>query len=244
VLSASVMTFSLFVWRNRLSLYSDERFVQNNNNTSNLNLGFLHLPKCAGTSIESWGLAHGVKWGKYDPSLRGEKKISGCNPWHIPQSLGPKRKSFCVIRDPFDRIISEFRHRACQRKHPLLCDFNTFSQWLNLSLQEPITANDCHLMPQIYYLKFCDYILMYDELQTEFSQLILRHWPTSISLNDTYLDLVVQPRSEAAIASCNRSCYFPKHRLPPHVIDAFDSKYSEDNRAWSTLQLRRRGGEG
>ena len=68
-------------------------------------LKFSHITKTAGTSIEDAAFACGIKWGCHH--LRGETY------WHDPISTFPSklRESydwFTVVRNPYDRILSEY----------------------------------------------------------------------------------------------------------------------------------------
>ena len=74
---------------------------------------FLHITKTGGTSVEEFGFKLGIKWGKYDKMLYNLFKNDGF--WHIPVIYIPnniltKYKWFTVVRNPYDRIISEINY--------------------------------------------------------------------------------------------------------------------------------------
>ena len=94
-----------------------------------------------------------------------------CSSWHLPQSLGgPKLATessltFCVTRDPVERALSQSRWVADRKG-------DTESQ---ASVQRSLAAlattplyQDCHWMPQIEYLRDCDYVLRFEHLAADF----------------------------------------------------------------------------
>ena len=101
-------------------------------NFSNMDLQFLHIPKNAGTSIENEALKYNLNFGKFYfineiyPKefkyyndyhiINNLDNIKTQAPWHIPPSLFDKnvyknKILFCVVRDPFDRLISIYKYR-------------------------------------------------------------------------------------------------------------------------------------
>ena len=67
-------------------------------------LKFIHITKCAGTSIEDIGKKNDICWGRYHKEY---------NWWHEPfinlkKSLKKKYDWFVVVRNPYTRILSEF----------------------------------------------------------------------------------------------------------------------------------------
>ena len=84
---------------------------------------FIHIPKCAGTTIEEIGCGHGLRWGKCSAraaeGTSDDGAVQACSVWHRPLQRPRLRQlnqterepSFCVMRDAFDRILSEFRFR-------------------------------------------------------------------------------------------------------------------------------------
>ncbi len=83
-------------------------------------LQFLHITKCAGTSVENWGHEHGFRWGRFFTKGRTlslkkphENFLKG-DIFHVPPSfftIDPYEGSdlFTVVRNPYTRAISEFR---------------------------------------------------------------------------------------------------------------------------------------
>ena len=87
-----------------------------------LGLRFIHVPKTGGTGI-------GVADAHFEDRER-KKKVSfsrdgascRCSSWHVPPRhrpwaatvFGGGERSFCVVRDPLARLLSEFRFRPGQ----------------------------------------------------------------------------------------------------------------------------------
>ena len=124
---------------------------------------FLHIPKTGGTTIESWL----NESGKYQQIFFSQKTLQDM--LVTPQHLGsptlteltrtlerPFEYKFAVVRNPFDRIISEFFYRIKlgsiqlgERAESL------FSPWVINSLKNYKKNHqvlDNHLRPQTYYV--------------------------------------------------------------------------------------------
>lgn len=67
-------------------------------------LKFIHITKCAGTSIEDIGIENNILWGRFHQEYGN---------WHeIFQNKSEKLKCkydwFVIVRNPYERLISEF----------------------------------------------------------------------------------------------------------------------------------------
>jgi len=110
----------------------------------------------------------------------------GCSPWHIPPAFEPSLAryyseqcdSFCVVRDPMQRLISHMRmyHRFEQ-----VCDPNKLETLTRSFLDKLDLKDDCHGVPQVYYVfrdgnpnaqHICRNVLKYDELNQTFPRLM------------------------------------------------------------------------
>lgn len=155
-------------------------------------LVFLHIPKNAGTSIESIAKSHAMFWGanriKSTHQLERQRMPDGeqCSAWHVPPYLFKGRmykdsEVFCVVREPHDRVVSEYRWRARQG---LLkgCSDDALNKWAqrqvrNLGHQR--FHSDCHFVPQVDYVwnpkthqQTCHHVLKMSTLSGDFNSLM------------------------------------------------------------------------
>ncbi|CAK9031319.1 Hypothetical protein SCF082_LOCUS19592, partial [Durusdinium trenchii] len=191
-------------------------------------LKFIHIPKTAGSSVDQLSFHLKLNWGNNDRTLRcanmsvcrqttpisraccWPSKTTACSVWHYPPSLDEKLahsytncSTFCVVRDPILRFTSEYfyisKHRRTKGN---LCDPAKFEEYVNETMQrlwdDPF-IDDCHHVPQAYYLtsldghRLCDHIVRYEHLQTELTQLLkLYH---NLSEKATRLGLVNRHRA-------------------------------------------------
>jgi hypothetical protein len=100
---------------------------------------FIHIPKSGGTSIQNLLIDKGLKCELYSPNL--STLINNHTPQHCTflelEKLGvvdDKIKIFTVIRNPVDRVISEYFYNLEYRKHLLPQLGETFDQFLDLFL--------------------------------------------------------------------------------------------------------------
>lgn len=156
-------------------------------------LMFVHIPKTAGTTIEDLGEQNGILWGRF--AVPGPKaEPIKCVKWHIPPSQFPAKPNpykdpsaelFCVVRDPWRRLVSEFIWERSFGKILIPkpgCDIPAFRNWMNRSLTTIESGNikgfDCHLLPQSSYIKGpaqetgCQHMLQASNLTAEFNQLM------------------------------------------------------------------------
>ena len=152
-------------------------------------LQFLHIPKNAGTSIEEYGRIIKKLWGKYNPNLKSSTEL-GINRQHLPQTL-PNSDLFCIIRNPFDRIKSQFLHEIYFNKNFKNLDINKYIQEKIKLLNENVYFYkknetdvglkggphhyDNHFLPQINYSQLCKHILLLDNLEIEFIKLLEKY---------------------------------------------------------------------
>ena len=156
-------------------------------------LTFLHIPETAGSTIETLSIdfkkkrcglrEHGVVWKR------------ACD-WHTPprdlvprERLYPAAQTFCVVRDPLDRLLSEYKFEN-RGSHQKLHDAAAATRWLRYhaghvarrrredgALSAPF-PNRCHFLPQSWFLWdasgtcTCRYVLRFERLEADFDGLM------------------------------------------------------------------------
>lgn len=140
---------------------------------------FIHVPKNAGTSIEK----------QLDMTDTGHKS------WDYYAARYPsewvKYRSFAVIRNPFDRLLSNYEYAKLEKsywhsvdgnavygKHPDydVCHNNSFADIINILGRSPDSLHHPGWKPQ--YIWFCEgknikvtNVIKYENLQEELKQL-------------------------------------------------------------------------
>ena len=121
-----------------------------------LNITFLHIPKNAGTSIESW-LVDNCNGDTFLDELRHEK------PYQVKRLFDDIGWSFCVIRNPFERVVSWYKYFHSQGK--ITIDFHEYvvaaskqrkDRYLIWPGMQKLWADDA------------DYIIRYENLKEDF----------------------------------------------------------------------------
>jgi hypothetical protein len=146
-------------------------------------LKFIHITKCAGSSIEEIGKKHGLQWGKYDTEY---SNVDGG--WHtIFPSIHPvsieKYDWFMVVRNPYTRILSEYAWELKEYSIP-----KHTKEQMNAFLMDRIKNRDrrgWHYTEQSAYFHPSKtiHILHFENLQHEFHALMRRYNKPHIRLD-------------------------------------------------------------
>jgi len=170
-------------------------------------LRFIHVTKCAGTSIEGVG----SDWGRFDKDMRAAYGRT-CPPnwewWHVPPkylghdeltSLCEGHDFFTVVRSPYDRVISEY---YCKWGGPQTKaeSVEAFNSWISDKLEELLELLRMgervhgHWCPQYLYVEHVDgtallpseNILRLETLGVSFDALMARYADSysGLSLNN------------------------------------------------------------
>mmetsp|Transcript_21583 Transcript_21583/g.64611 ORF Transcript_21583/g.64611 Transcript_21583/m.64611 type:complete len:253 (+) Transcript_21583:65-823(+) len=222
-------------------------------------LYFVHIPKTAGSTIELLGLRADFEWGLFSfcpgfktqphrtwwPACVGNFSRGGCVAWHDPAELARRRTatSFCVIRDPLDRMLSIYmynrgggpaRAREGEARLCSLSDASAHRRSLNQWARKTVSGlrdgrirncNHQHLLPQAEFP--CDRKLLFDELKTDFDGLMREHG----------LDLTFDTQQRArAAANCGNLTTVD---FDPEVRSLIASYYSADAVLYEELKAAR-----
>ena len=120
---------------------------------------FIHIPKAGGSYVEKEFNKNNYKIGKFDNNKHLKSK-NKCTFWHTPVKYNKNinfkdYRVFTVVRNPYDRIISEYNWKGFGEFYKKLnvsknTEINQFISKLNTN--EKIYDGDCHLVPQSEYL--------------------------------------------------------------------------------------------
>ena len=123
----------------------------------NKELLFIHIPKTAGTTISELFKEHNINLGIFDNKTKCINKTCKsiyCSHWHIPSKYKKNINfdnyiPFAVIRDPFDRIISQYNYISNKESQK----YGNINLFIIDSLKKKNRfAQDCHLIPQTEYI--------------------------------------------------------------------------------------------
>jgi hypothetical protein len=156
-------------------------------------LKFSHITKNAGTSIEKAARAQGINWGMYHmigKEPRNDDQVSTY--WHdpisnLPLDIRQKYDWFIVVRNPYDRIVSEFfcpwiSHAT---KEYTVDEYNSIIQHcITNRLFFPQTRGKGHYMEQWRYLdpSVTVHVLKFESLAADFLTL-MNNYGLKISLD-------------------------------------------------------------
>ena len=175
-------------------------------------LQLVHIPKTGGTTLEQLGLEMGVHWGATRLNWPGGRCGMGCpgtwqpcSAWHIPPATyrahgeDPYQgfDTFCVLRHPYTRAISEFifSGNPCSAAALNAGLSDVLHQLAAIEPARDVDAaarvripgarrgSDCHLLQQSQYA--CDRILHTESLSADFAALMASR---SISMNESRVD--------------------------------------------------------
>ena len=112
---------------------------------------FVHIPKCAGSSVEAWMARHGALnfWNPMGP-LAARVNLQHWTAADLRASFADDffDYTFTIVRDPYTRMESEYRMRMLARNGPAT---PSFSSWLAHAMQAArgnAFALDSHMRPQ------------------------------------------------------------------------------------------------
>jgi len=190
-------------------------------------LKFIHITKTGGGSIEIWATQNGLRWGREHKEYGAWNlgRSPGGGVWHTfftmqPPELKSAYDWFVVVRNPYDRIMSEFYCPYAgtdrPRRHP---DKKIAREQFNAYLQKRINGRlyfGDHYSEQYLYVEPGVHVLHFEELKVQFAHLMGEYGlPTAL---DFHVNTAVTVRGER----------FTQADFSEKTIDLIHSVYKKD----------------
>lgn len=179
-------------------------------------LKFIHITKCAGTTIENLGKPHNIKWGKYHFKEYGHHHKPFKNK---PIKLRKKYDWFMVVRNPYTRLVSEFycRWGGYRGNHNKLTE-KQFNNFIKNRVTLRNKNNRFHYLEQVkYYDKSSKiHIIKFENLEEEFNALMEKYG----------LDIKMDRHDNAS----KKERKFSVESFTPEVIKLINRAYAKDFR--------------
>src|SRR6056300_1087092 len=84
---------------------------------------FIHIPKCAGSSVRKWMLANIVDANDERPNPHRTYD-------ELQRDLGALGFTFCIVRNPFERAVSGYQYKLQKVGNKFQKQFPTFESFL------------------------------------------------------------------------------------------------------------------
>lgn len=118
---------------------------------------FIHIPKCAGSSVRKWMLANIV-------DAKDERPNPHRTYDQLEKDLGTLGFTFCIVRNPFERAVSGYQYKLQKVGNKFRKQFPTFESFLK-------HGKDKTMIEQWKYFEKVDLILRLETLRTDFHQI-------------------------------------------------------------------------
>jgi len=145
-------------------------------------LKFIHITKTGGTSIEDIGIKNGKKWGRFDKEYN--IGFRGSDIWHtkftlLSNHVKLKYDWFTVVRNPYERLISEFYCPWGGGGIPnkFTCSKDEFNKILKEKILYHHSQVWGHWVPQHFYIdpNINIHIIRFENLVKEFNELMKKY---------------------------------------------------------------------
>ena len=157
---------------------------------------FVHIPKCAGQSIESIFLRDlGLSWKERHPLLLRPRNANEKGPerlahlyaeeyfkfGYIPKEKYDKFFKFSIIRNPVDRILSEINFQKIPKKNPKnIYGIESVEEYISKVIKlDKFSDLQRHISPQVKFLNdsetnklLVDKVIPFDELNHEVPKIL------------------------------------------------------------------------
>ena len=157
---------------------------------------FIHIPKCAGQSIENIFLGDlGLNWQQRHPLLLRPRKAKEKGPerlahlyaeeyfkfGYIPKEKYDKFFKFTIIRNPVDRILSEINYQRIPKKNSKnINGIESVEEYISKVIKlNKFSDLQRHISPQVKFLHdsetnklLVDKIILFDELNHEVPKIL------------------------------------------------------------------------
>lgn len=178
-------------------------------------LKFIHITKCAGTTIENLGKKKKIMWGRFHREYG--------NNWHrifpnIDEIIKLKYDWFMVVRNPYDRLVSEFFCNFNGKENLENLD-NISINYFNQYIKQKINKRGRHGNHYIEQYKYLDknikiHIIHFENIEKEFNEL-MKKYNIDIQLNEKH-------------NSCKVDKKFTIESFEPEVIRLINRVYHLD----------------
>ncbi len=157
---------------------------------------FIHIPKCAGQSIENIFLRDlGLSWKERHPLLLRPRKANEKGPerlahlyaeeyfklGYIPKEKYDKFFKFSIIRNPVDRILSEINFQKIPKKNSKnIYGIESVEEYISKVIKlDKFSDLQRHISPQVKFLYdsetnklLVDKVILFDELNNEVPKIL------------------------------------------------------------------------
>lgn len=159
-------------------------------------LMYVHIPKTGGTSVEKYGKKHGINWGRHMKFPTPKKKINSPY-WHLPPTLFNGKKSpyngkklFTIVRNPYDRAISEYKYRieiwSKKKNNVSKKGLNNFIRNLEREIKKNKYCFDSHVIPQHEFIDEDTEVINLENIEKDFPLLMKKYNLPEEKLPKTY----------------------------------------------------------
>lgn len=122
----------------------------------NHDMTFIHIPKTGGQSIREYLMT--IPGAELMPLNKREINVKHPDIWTAQKHFGELGWTFCVVRNPYDRIVSMWGH--LRRVNHLSCSFRDFV------LKK--AKYDDYMKPMTHWFDDIDHVLRFETLRQDF----------------------------------------------------------------------------